>query len=82
MHPFHDQPAPDGARSADVAPARLIRKAAVMRLTGLSAPSIYRLIKAGDFPRQVHLSASMSAWVADEVHQWIDDRIAASRGAK
>jgi len=45
-----------------------------------SAPHVYRMIRAGKFPRPVKLGESTSAWLEDEIDRWIADR-AAERGA-
>ena len=36
---------------------------------------LHRLIQAGKFPRPVKLGENRNAWIADEVHAWIDARI-------
>ena len=51
----------------------------VKKTTSLSGSSIYRLIKEDQFPKQVKLSERSSGWVASEIEQWLEDRIAASR---
>jgi prophage regulatory protein len=56
-----------------------IRLPEVKRLTGLSTATIYRMAKAGEFPRQVKLGAQAVAWVKSEVLAWNKERIASSR---
>ncbi len=51
----------------------------VTKITGLSGSSIYRLIALGRFPKQIKLSERSSGWIASEVDQWLEDRIAVSR---
>jgi prophage regulatory protein len=41
---------------------------------------LWRLWKAGKFPRPVKLSVSRNAFRADEIHAWIDARIAERDG--
>ena len=53
----------------------LIRLAAVVARTGLSKSTIYARIQAGEFPKPVPIGAALSAWVDDEVSEWIDARI-------
>lgn len=60
----------------DAAPERLIRRPEVLRLTGLSRTSMYRLIEKQDFPRPVSLSAKTVAWPASQVNAWIAARVA------
>jgi prophage regulatory protein len=52
----------------------IYRMSKVIRLTGLSRSSIYRLEALGHFPRRVKLSASASGWRNDEVQAWIASR--------
>ncbi len=42
--------------------------------TRLSKPTIYKLIKNGDFPRQLHLCANKVAWIEREVCAWVAAR--------
>lgn len=62
-------------------PDRLIRLPEVIHLTGMSRPSIYRMVAAGSFPAPIKLSERSSAWVHAEVQAWIGKRVNASRGA-
>ena len=55
--------------------AKLIRLPAVIDATGLSRSSVYFKISQGNFPPPVKLSERASAWVADEVEAWIEQRI-------
>jgi prophage regulatory protein len=59
----------------------IIRLAEVRRRTGLPNTTVYRLVAAGKFPRQVKLGARISGWVASEVNEWIASRIAAREAA-
>lgn len=56
-----------------------LRRAEVERLTGFSVSTLYRLSKAGDFPKPVKIGARASGWIAGEVEAWIEQRVAASR---
>jgi prophage regulatory protein len=56
---------------------RLLRLPAVMDLTGQSKPTIYRLMKSGDFPQNVKISERSVAWSEKSVQAWIQSRIAA-----
>jgi prophage regulatory protein len=42
----------------------------VMNETSLSKPVLYRMMRAGQFPRQVPLSPRRVAWVRGEVEAW------------
>ena len=52
----------------------------VMARTGLSRSAIYDKMKKGEFPLSINLGLRAVGWLADEVEQWIQDRIDASRG--
>lgn len=54
---------------------RLIRMKEVMYLTGLSRPSVYRLMNAGLFPNSIELGERSVAWVEEEVQDWVDQKI-------
>ena len=51
----------------------------VMGRTGLGRSSIYQKIAHGEFPEQINLGPRAVGWIAEEVEQWILDRIEASR---
>jgi prophage regulatory protein len=55
---------------------RFIRIRVVKDRTGMSVPTIYRLVAAGKFPPPVRLAPNVSAWIEDEVTEWSDQRIA------
>jgi prophage regulatory protein len=59
-------------------PNRLIRIHEVLDLTGLSRSYIYALAEDGRFPQSVSLvrGGTSRAWVAAEVQEWINNRIA------
>ncbi|WP_340620386.1 helix-turn-helix transcriptional regulator [Xenorhabdus siamensis] len=58
----------------------LIRLPEVQRRTGYSKAWIYRLIKEGQFPKQVKIGPRSVAFVESEIDGWVDQRIAESRG--
>lgn len=53
---------------------RAIRLASVCELVGLSPASIWRLTKAGDFPRPFPLTNSATAWDFGEIVDWLEAR--------
>ena len=59
------------------APTRLLKLPEVIRLTGYSRDSVYRLAKAGKFPQRVKPSTRASRWREDEIQQWIEQHSAA-----
>lgn len=54
--------------------SRVLRRADVCRVTGLSYSSIFRLEREGGFPARFKLGACSVGWRADEVEAWIADR--------
>jgi prophage regulatory protein len=50
---------------------RIIRMPELEETVGLSAATIYRRIKAGEFPAQIKLGKHASGWILSEVHDWI-----------
>lgn len=58
---------------------RLMRFPEVKAVTGLCRSHIHALIAKGEFPSQIKISVRASAWVSDEIHEWIEKRISASR---
>jgi len=55
---------------------QLIPISDVIRMTSLGRSTIYRYISEGRFPRQVSVGEKNSAWVEEEVQEWILARIA------
>ena len=57
---------------------RMIRRAEVTRLTGLSRPTIYRLMESGDFPKPVKIGPRAVAWPESSISAWMEGRKAAA----
>jgi prophage regulatory protein len=57
---------------------RLLRREEVEKRVGLHRSSIWRLERAGDFPKRVRLTGRTVAWRASEVDAWIVRRNRAS----
>lgn len=60
---------------------QLIRRPEVLKLTGLSRGSIYRMIKAGDFPAPRQIGARAVAWLEPEIVAWVESRPSGTRPA-
>lgn len=58
----------------------LIRLSEVRRRTGYSKALIYRLISEHRFPQPIKIGARAIAFVEGEIDEWIERRIAESRG--
>lgn len=54
--------------------ATLLTVEEVAALTRLSKPTIYKLVKRGEFPRQLRLCANKVAWLEREITGWIATR--------
>lgn len=57
-----------------------IRLSEVQRRTGYSKAWIYRLIKEPRFPQSVKIGSRSIAFIESEIEEWINQRIAESRG--
>ncbi|WP_340615401.1 helix-turn-helix transcriptional regulator [Xenorhabdus entomophaga] len=57
----------------------LIRLPEVQRRTGYGKAWIYKLIQAGQFPKQVKIGTRSVAFIESEIDDWISQRIAESR---
>jgi prophage regulatory protein len=68
----HRKPPPSSEKATPI--ALLIRLSAVMRLTGLSRSTIYRMIAEHTFPAPVKLAKRAVAWRQDDVRRWSDQR--------
>ena len=53
---------------------RVIKLAQVIEITSLSSATIYRLIKTGQFPKQLKLAQRSSEWLLEEINNWLDSK--------
>lgn len=56
---------------------RIIRKPELLNMLGLSDPTIYRMEKAGRFPKRLRLGGNSCGWLASEVEGWIAEKVKA-----
>ena len=56
-----------------------LRLQAVKKRTGFESSQIYKLIKQGQFPKQIYLGPQSVAWLESEVTDWMKERIRLSR---
>ncbi len=56
----------------------ILRLREIMRRTGLSRSSIYRLSAEGKFPRSISLGERAVGWLESDVDAWIAERVAKS----
>lgn len=59
---------------------KLLRLAEVKGRTGYSRAWIYKLIEKNRFPKPIKIGPRSIAFVESEVEEWINQRIAESRG--
>jgi len=52
----------------------LLRLPAVLRITGLSRSTIYKLMAEGSFPASHKITRRAVAWCSADVNQWVDSR--------
>jgi prophage regulatory protein len=61
---------------------KVIKLRQVKELTTFSSATIYRLIKKGEFPRQIKLSERSSGWLLEDINTWLEQRIIKTYGDK
>ncbi|WP_133012569.1 AlpA family phage regulatory protein [Marinomonas flavescens] len=54
---------------------RFLKLQQVMDKTTLCRSSIYNLIKAGDFPKNVTVMGKRKAWLESEIEDWMMSKI-------
>jgi len=59
---------------------KILRLPAVKELTGLSRSSIYLRISKNEFPASISLGDRAIGWVEDDINQWLEQKVEASRG--
>ena len=53
---------------------RLIKLDTVIEITTLSVPTIYRLMKKGQFPKQIMVAERSARWSESEVLEYINQK--------
>ena len=66
-------------RDSDLPRPLIHRKKGVIALTGLSATTLWRLTRRGEFPKPIRLSSGVVGWLDSEISAWIEERVS-SRG--
>lgn len=51
-----------------------VRQRLLLRFVPFSKSTLWRRVKAGEFPAPVRLSAGVTAWRAEDVRRWIVGR--------
>jgi prophage regulatory protein len=68
------------ARQGHVTLDRVLRWPEVAEVTGLSRSTIWRLTKAGRFPKPIHPTPTTVGWFAREISEWLARRAEARNG--
>lgn len=58
---------------------KILRLASVTERTGIPKSTLYELIAAGDFPKQISLSQRSVGWLETEIDHWLETKITARR---
>jgi prophage regulatory protein len=58
----------------------IIRPRQIRAATGLSKPTIYRMMEKGEFPRPMKLSAGAVGWRQSTIEKWREERGLAGGG--
>jgi prophage regulatory protein len=58
---------------------KFIRLSEVIKRTGISRSSIYRLVNKNKFPAPVRISEKSIAFIESEINDWIESLIKSSR---
>ena len=56
---------------------RIIRKKELLSMIALSDATVWRMEKAGNFPKRLQLGGNSCGWLIAEVDDWIASRAAA-----
>ena len=54
---------------------KLVRIGTVLEMTTLSTATIYRLMKKGQFPKQIMVSERSARWSESEVLEYINEKL-------
>lgn len=61
---------------------QVIKLKRVIALTSLSSATIYRLIKNGEFPKQLKLAERSSGWLLEEINDWLESKSTLRNGGQ
>ena len=61
---------------------RVIKITKVKELTSLSSATIYRLVKNGEFPKQLKLAERSSGWLLEEINDWLESKSTLRNGGQ
>lgn len=52
---------------------RILKRAEVIEITGLSHTTIFQKMKEGTFPKSVAITANRTGWRLSDVNKWMQD---------
>lgn len=55
-------------------PALMYRAKPLAKSLGIGVSTLWDWVRCGKFPKPLKLGANLTAWRADEVHDWLDKR--------
>ena len=55
-------------------PTGIMRFPQVRQETGLSRSTVWRQVKAGEFPAPLQISGNSVGWLASEIQEWVASR--------
>jgi prophage regulatory protein len=55
---------------------RILRKPEVVKAVGLSHVTIWRMERAGNFPKRLALGSKAVGWRLSDIEQWMESRVA------
>lgn len=58
--------------ASDLPPPVFLRQPQVLHMLQVSAPTLWRMVKARRFPAPCKLSPNVTAWRADDVRAWCE----------
>ena len=61
---------------------QVIKLKKVIALTSLSSATIYRLVKNGEFPKQLKLAERSSGWLLEEINDWLESKSTLRNGGQ
>jgi predicted DNA-binding transcriptional regulator AlpA len=73
---------PEQATTRPDRPERLISFDELHHRTGLSRTTIWRLERAGQFPRSVRISPGRRAWREADISAWIEAKLSFANGGQ
>ncbi|WP_342616966.1 AlpA family phage regulatory protein [Rhodoferax sp. GW822-FHT02A01] len=72
---FDDLPDSALLRESQLVPSP--KRPGVPALLPISGPTLWRMVKAGEFPAPIKLTGRITAWRAGQVREWLQSRVSA-----